>query len=83
MTSSGSISWGIRTPKELHTIERYTRSDLGTLENETTIIDPETYAKPFKIKFIAGLRQNEELMEYICQENQRDTAHIIGPAGLP
>ena len=67
----------------LHTIERYTRTDLGTLENETTIIDPETYAKPFKIKFIASLRQNEELMEYICQENQRDTAHIIGPAGLP
>jgi hypothetical protein len=69
--------------EQLHTIERYTRTDLGTLENETTIIDPATYTKPFKIKFIATLRPNEELMEYICQENQQDAQHLQGKAGLP
>jgi hypothetical protein len=68
--------------EQLHTIERYTRVDLGTLENETTIIDPATYVHPFKIKFTATLRPNEELMEYICQENQQDAQHLQGKAGL-
>ncbi|MBV9507477.1 MAG: hypothetical protein JO323_20985 [Acidobacteriia bacterium] len=68
--------------EQLHTIERYTRTDLGTLENETTIIDPAIYVHPFKIKFTATLRPNEELMEYICQENQQDAQHLQGKAGL-
>jgi hypothetical protein len=69
--------------EQLHTIERLTRPDLGTLNIETQIIDPMAYTKPFKIKFTATLRPGEELMEYICQENQQDTQHIQGPAGLP
>ncbi len=55
----------------------------GNAEIETQIIDPMAYTKPFKIKFTATLRPGEELMEYICQENQQDTQHIQGPAGLP
>jgi len=69
--------------EQLHTIERYTRTDYGTLDVETTIIDPVAYTKPFKIKFTAGLRPGEEMMEYICQENQKDVSHLVGPAGLP
>jgi len=68
--------------EQLHTIERLTRPDLGTLDIETQIIDPVMYTKPFKIKFTATLRPGEELMEYICQENQQDAHHLIGPAGL-
>jgi hypothetical protein len=68
--------------EQLHTIERYTRTDLGTLVNETEIIDPGAYVHPFKIKFTATLRPNEELMEYICQENQQDAQHLRGKAGL-
>ena len=69
--------------EQLHTIERYTRTDLGTLENKVTIIDPAMYDKPFTLSFTATLRPNEELMEYICQENNQDAAHIQGPAGTP
>ena len=69
--------------EKLHTIERYTRTDLGTLVIETTIDDPGAYSKPFTIKFTARLRPGEELMEYICQENEQDAKHIKGPAGLP
>ena len=68
--------------KQLRTIERYTRTDMGTLENVTTIIDPGAYAKPFTIKFTATLRPGWELMEYICNENNQDVEHIRGPAGL-
>jgi hypothetical protein len=69
--------------EQLHTIERYTRTNLGTLEVETEIIDPGAYSKPFKIHFTARLRPNEELMEFICNENNQDVSHIKGPAGLP
>ncbi len=69
--------------EQLHTIERYTRKDLGTLENQTTIIDPGDYSKPFTVTFTARLRPHEELMEYICQENQQDSKHMQGHSGLP
>ncbi len=66
--------------EKLHTVERWTRKDLGTLENKITIDDPEMYSKPFTLTFNARLRPNEDLMEYICQENQLDTQHLQGPA---
>jgi hypothetical protein len=66
--------------EKLHTVERWTRKDLGTLENKITIDDPEMYSKPFTLTFTARLRPNEDLMEYICQENQLDTQHLQGPA---
>jgi hypothetical protein len=68
--------------EQLHTIERYTRKDLGTLEVQTTVIDPAAYKEPFTLNFTASLRPKEELMEYICQENQVDAKHLIGGAGL-
>jgi hypothetical protein len=69
--------------EQLHTIERYTRPDLGTLREEVTIDDPGAYVKPFTINASHRLMPNDELMEYICQENQKDTNHLIGPAGRP
>ncbi len=68
--------------EQLHTVERYTRKDLGTLEVATTITDPGAYTEPFTLHFTASLRPKEELMEYICQENQQDTQHEVGFAGL-
>jgi hypothetical protein len=69
--------------EQLHTIERYTRKDLGKLENKVTIIDPGDYSKPFTLTFTATLRPKEELMEYICQENQQDAQHMTGSSGPP
>src|SRR5919201_938294 len=48
--------------EKLHTIERWTRKDLGTLVSEITIDDPVMYTKPFTVSFTARLRPNEELM---------------------
>jgi hypothetical protein len=69
--------------ERLHTIERYTRTDVGTLVNEITIDDPGAYARPFKVTFTAKLRPRDELMEYICQENNQDVGHIHGPTAEP
>jgi len=68
--------------EKMTTVERYTRTDYGNITVETTITDPGAYSKPFTVKFAATLRPGEELMEYICQENQQDAAHLQGKAGL-
>ena len=65
--------------EQLHTIERYTRKNFGTLENRVTIDDPGAYAKPFTVTFTAKLRPDDELIEYICNENNQDIPHVQGP----
>jgi len=67
---------------QLRTVERYTRTSMGKLENVTTVYDPGAYAKPFTLKFTATLRPGWELMEYICNENNQDVEQIRGKAGL-
>ncbi|HJZ74801.1 MAG TPA: hypothetical protein VKE51_23855 [Vicinamibacterales bacterium] len=69
--------------ERLHTVERYTRTSLGLLENKVTIDDPGAYSRSFTVTFTARLRPNEELMEYICQENNQDVKHLTGPARRP
>ncbi len=67
--------------EQLHTVERYTRKDFGTLVNEVTIDDAGAYSRPFTLKFNATLMPKGEILEYICQENNADVRHILGPAG--
>jgi hypothetical protein len=69
--------------EQLHTVERYTRTDLATLAEEVTIDDPGAYKNPFTIVASHRLLPGDELMEYICQENNRDQKHLVGPAGRP
>jgi hypothetical protein len=69
--------------EQLHTIERYTRTEQGSLTEEVTIDDPGAYTKPFTIVAKHRLLPGDELMEYICQENNRDVKHLVGPAGRP
>jgi hypothetical protein len=69
--------------EQLHTVERYTRTSRGTLTEEVAIEDPATYKHPFTIVASHRLLPGDELMEYICQENNRDVRHLVGPAGRP
>ena len=58
--------------EQLHTIERWTRPDLGRLINTVTIDDPGAFSKPFTVAFTARLSPpGDEIMEYICQENNQ------------
>jgi hypothetical protein len=70
--------------EQLHTVERWTRTNMGTLVTETTIDDPGAYSKPFTVTFTANLMPLEhELMEYICNENNQSPAELSGPAIPP
>lgn len=62
---------------KLHVIERYRRPDLGHLDIEITVDDPGVLAKPWTQKREADLA-NEEILEFICTENNRDVQHLVG-----
>jgi len=64
----------------LHVVERFTRRDFGTLENQITIDDPGAYARPFTLTFRARLLPGLDLLEYVCNENNKDPARMQGPA---
>ncbi len=68
--------------EQLHTIERWTRKDLGHLENVVTIDDPGAYSKPFTVRFMATWTPGDELLEYICQENNQYGVETL-PGGKP
>ena len=51
--------------ERLHTIERYTRTDLGHMTIEATIDDPGAYEKPSTAVGRAQIMVGQELMEYI------------------
>jgi hypothetical protein len=68
--------------EQLHTIERWTRKDLGHMENVVTIDDPGAYSKPFTVRFMATWTPGDELLEYICQENNQYGTETL-PGGRP
>jgi hypothetical protein len=63
---------------KLHVIERYRRVDMGHLETEVTVEDPKTLAKPWTFKRMSELAPTEQIYEFICPENNRDTSHLVG-----
>jgi hypothetical protein len=58
--------------QDLHTIERLTRTDAMHIAYEITVIDSKTYTKPFTNKRTFTLKPAWELMEYACEENNKD-----------
>ncbi len=62
----------------LHVIERFRRKDFGHMDIEITIDDPKAYTRPWKVTEDVRLRTDIELMEFICNENNRDLEHLPG-----
>jgi hypothetical protein len=56
----------------LHLIERYRLTDAQHLAYEVTIDDPKTYTKPWKSTMVFTRRLDWELIEYSCDENNKD-----------
>jgi len=59
-------------------IERFRRPDYGHLEIEVTIDDPRAYTKPWTVTVHQRILADTDLIEFICQENNRDTPHLAG-----
>jgi len=56
--------------------ERFRRPNFGTLEIDVTIDDPKAYTKPFTVRVNQRIMVDQEMMEFICNENERSTEHI-------
>jgi len=69
---------GKPTTDKLHVIERYTRKDYGHMDLEITIDDPGAYTKPWTVKQDVHLLNGTELLEFICNENNKDVGHLSG-----
>jgi hypothetical protein len=59
-------------------IERFTRPNYGTLDIEITIDDPHVFTKPFTVKVTQRIMADTDLIEFICNENERSDAHLVG-----
>jgi len=55
--------------EQLHTIERWTRNNFGTMTNVFTLDDPGAFSRSIDLTFQARhIRPDLDLMEFICQE---------------
>ena len=71
---------GKPTTEALQVTERYRRKNFGTMEIQITIDDPKAYTKPWTVTEEVRLVLNTDLLEFICNENNRDLAHLPGNA---
>jgi hypothetical protein len=70
---------GLPHTEQLHTIERFTRTNKMTIDYKLTIDDPGAYTKPFDGGFNLRYNENQELFEYVCQ--QANYAHELMVGG--
>lgn len=58
--------------------ERFRRPNFGTLEIEITVDDPKAYTAPWTINLKQPIVLDTDLLDYICLENEKDSAHFVG-----
>ena len=58
--------------------ERIRRLTYGTLEIQITVDDPKAYTKPWTVTLQQRLMPDAELIEFVCQENNRSEGHLVG-----
>jgi hypothetical protein len=59
-------------------IERFRRPDYGHLDIEVTVDDPKAYTKPWTVIIHQRIMPDTELIEFVCQENEKSDAHLVG-----
>lgn len=62
----------------LRLTERFRRRDFGHMDMEMVIDDKNMYSKPWSIFAEMILQADTELLEFICEENEKDSARLIG-----
>jgi hypothetical protein len=70
--------WGSPLTDQAKITERFRRPNYGTLQIDVTIDDPKAYTMPFTVRFNQRLTPDTELIEFICNENERSASHLLG-----
>jgi hypothetical protein len=58
--------------------ERFRRPDFGHLEIALTVDDPKAYTRPWTVTLRQTIVADSDLLDYVCQENEKDVPHLIG-----
>lgn len=58
--------------------ERFRRLNYGNLEVEVTVQDPKAYTRPWTVKLNQTIVLDTDMLEYVCLENEKDSAHLVG-----
>jgi hypothetical protein len=58
--------------------ERFRRPNFGSLEIELTVYDAKAYTAPWAITFRQHIKLDTDLLEYVCNENEKDASHLVG-----
>ncbi len=61
----------------LRLTERYRRRDFGHVELQMTVDDPKTFSRPWKINAELDFQPDTEMLEYVCNENEKDRQHFV------
>jgi len=66
--------------EQLRVTEVFRRPDFGHLELTKTMTDPGALEQPWTVPFKYVYDPDTEPLEYVCNENERDHAHLVGKA---
>lgn len=69
---------GLPHTDRLHMIERFARTDSKTMHYRVTIDDPGAYTSEWSSSFVMGWDGEQELFEYICQDNNLAADLLVG-----
>jgi len=64
--------------EQMRVTERWTRTNMTTMRYEYTVNDPLTYTAPWTRTATISWRTNQELFEYICQDNNLGSELMVG-----
>ena len=70
--------FGNPTSDAMHLTELMRRRDFGHMDVQLTIDDPKAYTKPWTITENPSLLVDTDLLESVCEENNKDARHIVG-----
>ena len=70
-------AFGHPRSESMHITERYRRRDFGHMDLEITFNDPKYYTRPFSLKTGLNLIPDSDLLEYVCNENEKDRPHLV------
>jgi hypothetical protein len=69
---------GLPGTESLKVTERFSRPRVGHMDILVTIEDPKAYTKPWNVHMAWRLEPDTDLIESICEENNRDPGHMVG-----
>ena len=72
---------GVPHSDKLYIVERIRKIDPDHIPIERTIDDPKVLAKPWKV-LLSYARMKGHLREYVCEQNNRDSADAQGRPAL-